>query len=123
MNILNETIAKREKLSQEIDKLNEKIKEMTDLPDEWEVDPGHHELMAGGVALHGHCCASEREDESVSISISNGGQYGAVFYIRDNHRGTCSPWIDPEAVRAGLRIYDMIEKEKKEKRLERKDRA
>ena len=107
MSTLDEMIARRKRLQEELAAVDERIRNHTNLPDGWEIDPGNG-LMAGGVTLHGM-------EDGVCVSIcAYGGTQGSGFFIRDE--GNASVHVDPEAVRAALRIYDWKEAARKEKR-------
>ena len=125
MTTLTEMVAKREALQAELDKVDESIATRTDLPVGWTIDPGNG-LMAGGVTLYGtgfrHNVSHADEEVSVSICVSTGAQYGSVFFIKDHESMCRSLWIDPEAVRAALHIYD-IQNEEREREARRKERA
>ena len=110
---LNELLEKRASLAKELDGLDGTIKEMTDLPYGWEIDSGHGH-MAGGVTLWGSVDDGDGRREQVSICAYSGSQ-GSGFFIKDHERGTESPHVDREAVKAALRILDIKDAEWKKK--------
>lgn len=106
---LQEKLDKRKALAAELEALDADIRESTMLPYGWSIDPGTGH-MAGGVTLWGSAIDGEGgSEEEVSICVYGGSQ-GAGFFIRDHDRGTTSPHVDPEAVKAALRILDLKNK-------------
>lgn len=109
MSTLDEMVARRKRLRDELAAVDEEIREHTDLPEGWEIDPGNG-LMAGGVTLHRR---ASYDGDAASICVYGGSQ-GSGFFIRDDH--DTSIHVEPEAVRAALRIYDLKEAARKKKR-------
>ena len=110
MPTLDEMVAQRKRLRDELAAVDEQIREHTDLPEGWEIDPGNG-LMAGGVTLH-H--PGSYDGDAVSICVYGGAQ-GSGFFIKDE--GDTSAHVDPEAVRAALRIYDLKEAARRKARM------
>ena len=116
MSKLDDLLKQHADATRTLSEVNRELREATGLPHGWSIDTTGGP-MAGGVALYGPNCDHNREEEDrVTISVSSGSQYGKVFSIWDHERGTSSVWVDPEAVRAAMRIYDMREAEDKEAR-------
>ena len=112
---LNEILEKRKSLSSEISKLDKLIKEFTDLPNGWTIDPDHG-YMSGGVTLHGFVQYDECT-EPASVCV-----YDKGLFIRDEELHEQSVTISREAIQAALKIYDIKERLRKEELQIKNDR-
>lgn len=121
---INRLIAERDELEKKLDAVNDEIREGADIPYGWRVgSPDDRQIMYGEVTLFGADARAEggvegwdADDSRVALSIWDGGQYQAAIVITDFEHDTKSPWINPEAVRALLALYDEMKAKKKRDR-------
>lgn len=104
---IDEMVAQRKKLTDEIHKIDHELREATNLPHGWHIDPGHG-LRSGGITLHGSIYNyDDGREENVSICVHSDG-----LFIQDHEREQRSPSVDTKAISAAIRIFEMKTKDK-----------